>query len=125
MVSICNKAYRGEPKSIKDKLIEKVSEEAEQKGAAKKEVEIFEKELEKNKKFTEECKNESQQLDIILTFSEIDNEDRKINKVINYQEWLKSDEVKKKLHEISERREKCKDCGHCGNITKFTKLKQD
>lgn len=68
-----------------DKLFQEIKEISEQKGAAKKEAEILERELEKTRNLARECSNESQQLDIILTLNEISKEDRKIDK--NTSSW--------------------------------------
>ena len=98
-----------------DKLFQEIKEISEQKGAAKKEAEILERELEKTRNLARECSNESQQLDIILTLNEISKEDRKIDKNTSSWEWLKDDEVKSKLHEIGKKRERCKGRSHCNN----------
>ena len=73
---------KGEPQSE----IEILVREAEEKGAAKKEVEMHEKELEKTRNLAKKRKNKTQQLDIILTLNEITSEDRKIDKNISPQE---------------------------------------
>jgi len=111
--------FRGKPegksKSEFEITLDRMSKESEEKGAAKKAAEIYEKELKTTRELIKECNNEVQQLDTILTLHEITSEDRKINKKVTCQEWIKNDEVKDKIHEISEKRKRCKGCKYCNN----------
>ena len=106
----------GKHKNEFEITLDRISKEAEEKGRAKQAVEMYEKELKTTRELNKECNNETQQLDTILTLHEITSEDRKINKKITCQEWMKSDEVKSEIHKISEKRERCKGCEYCNNF---------
>src|SRR5438045_2957367 len=95
--------FGGKPKNDFEITLDRIIKEAEEKGRAQKAAELAEQERQITRELIKECNNEVQQLDTILTLQEITSEDRKIDKKITCQEWMKSDEVKRKIHEISEK----------------------
>ena len=107
--------FGGKPKNEFETTLDRMIKEAEERVRAKQAAEMYEKELKTTRELNKECNNEVQQLDTILTLHEITSEDRKIDKRITFQDWMKNDEVKDKIHEISEKRKRCKGCKYCNN----------